>query len=108
MRILHLAPLWFPISTDAPGGIETFLAHLLHQLEILGCENTVLASGDSQVHGRLCPVVEDNLYDRMKNGRAAELVYYEQHQFRMALAASRDYDIIHSHLGPGAYFLSGL
>lgn len=46
LRVLHLAPLWFPVSPDAPGGIEIYLPALLGALEESGCWNTLIASGD--------------------------------------------------------------
>lgn len=108
MRILHLAPLWFPVSRHAPGGIETFLAALLPELQNLGYQCTLLATGDSQVEVELTPVVPTNLVAQMERQTAAEYAYYEQHQLAMALRLVGDYDIIHSHLGSGGYLLSSV
>jgi glycosyltransferase involved in cell wall biosynthesis len=108
MRILHLAPLWFPVSQDSHGGIETFLSGLIAALDKLGCQNTLIASGDSRTVAELVPVVPQNLYAQMQAGTAAEYVYYEQHQLRLALELAADYDVVHSHLGWGAYVLSGV
>ena len=44
MKVLHLGPLWFPVSRDAAGGRETFLAGLIAALDKLGCRNTLLAA----------------------------------------------------------------
>jgi hypothetical protein len=55
MRVLELCPLWFPVARDSHGGIETFLTHLVSALGKLGCEVTVLASGDSKVEAELLP-----------------------------------------------------
>ena len=108
MKILHLAPLWFPVSQDSQGGIETFLSGLIAALEKLGCQNTLIASGDSRTAGDLVSVVPLNLYAQMQAGTAAEYVYYEQHQLLLALELAADYDVVHSHLGWGAYMLSGV
>jgi glycosyltransferase involved in cell wall biosynthesis len=108
MRILHLAPLWWPVSQDAYGGIETFLYELIVALEELGCQNTLIASGDSRTPAELVSVVPLNLYAQMEVGTAAEYGYYEQHQLQLALEVAEDYDVVHSHLGWGAYVLSSV
>jgi glycosyltransferase involved in cell wall biosynthesis len=108
MRILHLAPLWFPVERDSYGGIETFLAGLIAALESRGCENTLMASGDSRTPASLIPVTPLNLYTAMESGLAAEYVYYEQQQLLLALELAPDFDIVHSHIGSGGYVLSGV
>jgi glycosyltransferase involved in cell wall biosynthesis len=96
------------VSQDSHGGIETFLSGLITALEKLGCRNTLIASGDSSTVAELVPVVPQNLYAQMQVGAAAEYVYYEQHQLRLALELAADYDAVHSHVGWGAYVLSGV
>lgn len=108
MKILHLCPLWFPVSPDASGGIETYLPGLIAALESIGCANTLIASGDSKTMAELVPAVPTNLLALMQTGNAAEYAYYEQHQLSLALARASQFDIIHSHLGMGAYLLSGI
>jgi len=108
MRILHLCPLWYPISLDAPGGIETFLSRLLPHLARLGCENSLLATGDSSAPGELITVVESGLHARMATAMASEHVYFEQHQLSLAIERGPEFDLIHSHIGPSAYSLSSL
>src|ERR1043166_1966712 len=108
MKILPLGPLWFPVSRDAAGGRETWLAGLIDALEKIGCRNTLLASGDSRIPAELVPVVPRNLIAMMAEQLAAEHAYYEQHQLLLALERAADFDVIHSHLSPGAYALSGV
>ncbi len=108
MRILQLCPLWFPISKAAPGGIETLLAHLAAELRRLGCEVTLIATGDSDAQCDFLPVVPKGLVEQMRAGTAQEYAYYEQHQIQIALKHAAAYDLIHSHIGPGAYVLSGV
>jgi glycosyltransferase involved in cell wall biosynthesis len=108
MKILHLGPLWFPVSRDAAGGRETWLAGLIGALEKVGCRNTLLASGDSQTAAELVAVVPRNLIAMMRESVAWEHAYYEQHQLLLALERAADFDVIHSHLSPGAYALSGV
>src|SRR5687767_14002848 len=108
MRILELCPLWYPIADDAPGGIETFLSALLRALVERGCQVSALASGDSEVAAELIPVVESNLYDQMERGTAWEYEYYEQRELLMALERAPKFDVVHSHVGPAAFALSGV
>jgi glycosyltransferase involved in cell wall biosynthesis len=108
LSVLHLCPVWFPVSPDSLGGIETFLPGLVRALSGLGCESTVLASGDSRVDTRLIPGVERNLFGEMAAGRAAEYLYYEQHALITAIRAAAGFDVIHSHVGPSAYLLSAV
>jgi molybdopterin-guanine dinucleotide biosynthesis protein A len=75
MRILHLAPLWFPVSQDSLGGIETVLTGLITALEKLGCQNTLIASGDSRTVAELVPIVPLNLHAQMQVGAAEEYAY---------------------------------
>lgn len=106
MKILHLAPLWFPVSPNAPGGIETYLPGLIAALEQQGCENALIAPGDSCTRAVLIPAVAQNLCAAMEAGTAWEYPYYEQHQVMLAIEHAREFDVVHSHLGWGGYVLS--
>ena len=108
MKVLHLGPLWFPVSRNAAGGRETLLAGLIGELEKLGCRNTLLAAGDSQTAGELVPVVARNLMAMMTDGQAGEAPYYQEHQLTVALARAAEFDVIHSHLSPGVFSLSAV
>ena len=108
MKILHLGPLWFPVSRDAAGGRETWLAGLISALEKLGCENTLIAAGDSQTPAELVPVIPRNLMSLMADGLAGEALYYQEHQLTLALARAAEFDVIHSHLSPGVFSLSAV
>src|SRR4051812_31245649 len=106
MKILHVCPLWYPIAADAPGGIETLLPPLVRHLADLGCENTVVASGDSKVDADLVGVSPVNLCEQMSDQRAFEYLYYEQHELALALELADRFDVVHSHIGPPGYVLS--
>ena len=108
MKVLHLGPLWFPVSRDAAGGRETWLAGLIVALDKLGCRNTLLASGDSQTPAELVPVVPRNLVALMTDKLAGEALYYQEHQLTLALARAAEFDVIHSHLSPGVFSLSAV
>jgi glycosyltransferase involved in cell wall biosynthesis len=106
MRVLHLAPLWFPVAADSLGGIETFTAGLIDELDRLGCCNALVASGDSRTRAELIRVTPMNLVDMMAAGSAHEYTYYEQHQLALAVERAADFDLVHSALGPASYALS--
>jgi glycosyltransferase involved in cell wall biosynthesis len=106
--VLHLCPLWYPIARDAPGGIETFLAQLLEALRNRGCEATIIATGDSRVEADLVAAIPLGLHGQMKAGAVWEYGYYEQDQLRLALEHAPEFDLVHSHIGPGGYLLSGI
>jgi glycosyltransferase involved in cell wall biosynthesis len=106
MRVLFLAPLWFPVSPDSSGGIETILPGIIAGLVKRGCRITLLASGDSRTEAELVSVIPRNLYALMQEGEAGEECYYEQHQLMLALKCGADFDVVHSHLGWAAYSFS--
>jgi glycosyltransferase involved in cell wall biosynthesis len=108
MRVLQVCPLWYPVKQDAPGGIETFLAQLVAALSDIGCEVTLLASGDSVAGNRVIPVSDAYIYGQMKNGTAQEYIYYEQQQLQLALGCADEFDVVHSHIGPAGFVLSGI
>jgi glycosyltransferase involved in cell wall biosynthesis len=108
MRILQLCPLWYPISKQTPGGIESLLAQLGPSLTRAGCELTFLATGDSQVAGELVPVVERSLYELMDDKIAEWYDFYEQQALRLASDRFTSCDLVHSHLGPNGLLLSHL
>jgi glycosyltransferase involved in cell wall biosynthesis len=108
MRVLHLAPLWFPVARDSPGGIETFLCGLLAAQVEAGSACALIATGDSRTAAELIPVVTENLCGQMARGAALEYAYYEQHQLWLALRHAADFDLVHSHVGPHGFLLSTL
>jgi glycosyltransferase involved in cell wall biosynthesis len=82
------------------------LTQLIPALQKMGTHITISASGDSQTTARLLPPISRNLVDLMNKGSAFEYAYYEQRQLQLALEQSAGFDVIHSHIGPGAYLFS--
>jgi glycosyltransferase involved in cell wall biosynthesis len=107
MRILQVAPLWFGVSADGPGGIETFLAALIGALERTGADVTLLGAGDAAVSCPVVPVVDRGLFAAMEAGEAWDAVPYEQHALQVARELLRDVDAVHCHLGPAGFALDG-
>jgi glycosyltransferase involved in cell wall biosynthesis len=108
MRVLHVAPLWYPTSEDSFGGIETYVPALIDALAELGCEQSLLAAGDSHTSAELIPVCERNIAALMEEGVAWEIGPYEQQQLALAVELSDDFDVVHSHLGWGGFVLSAI
>jgi glycosyltransferase involved in cell wall biosynthesis len=96
------------VEPDAPGGIETLLPGLSAALRRADCESTVLAVAGSSVAGELVPVVDSPIYERTSEGSVWEFEPYVQDQLLSALAMADGFDVIHSHVGPAGWVLSGL
>ncbi|MCU1448282.1 MAG: glycosyl transferase [Acidimicrobiales bacterium] len=112
MRVLHLAPLWHPVARDSHGGIETLLAGLLAAQQRLGCDLTLVASGDSHVAagvGVSAPVPV-GLVAQMGRGVAWEYEYFEQEALALAVerATAAEVDVVHSHIGAAGFLLSSI
>jgi glycosyltransferase involved in cell wall biosynthesis len=108
VKILHVAPLWFPVARDSSGGIETLLAALVDEQVRRGASVTLVASGDSHTAAGLEAVLPVNAVDSMANGVVAEYTYLEQEALLRTLALADDFDVVHSHLGASAFVLSGV
>lgn len=108
MKILHVAPLWFPVARDSPGGIETLLAGLVDEQVRQGASVALVASGDSKTAARLEAAVPVNAVDAMAGGGIAEYTYLEQEALLRTLALADEFDVVHSHLGTSAFALSGI
>jgi glycosyltransferase involved in cell wall biosynthesis len=107
MRVLMVAPLWFGIGLNGPGGIETLLAALTRALDRAGCDVTLLAAAGSDAGVRTIEVVSAALFDEMRAGRAWDQLLYEQHELLVAHEQLREHDVCHSFLGPSGFALSG-
>lgn len=93
MRILQIAPPWFPVPPVGYGGIEWIVASLAGGLTDLGHEVTLLASGGSETRAKLYSV-----YDDPPSLHVGDPWYEAPH----ALAAYRmrdEFDLVHDHTG---------
>jgi glycosyltransferase involved in cell wall biosynthesis len=107
VRVLHLGPLWHPVGRNSPGGIETLLAGLVATQQSLGCEVTVIASGDSPLPAsiELIAPVPTGLVAQMGAGTAWEYEYFEQESLAQAIERSQDFEVVHSHIGAAGFVL---
>lgn len=106
LRVLQVAPLWFPTGPDGPGGIETFLAALARALADAGCEVTLLAPAGSDGGVPVVEVLGAGLFAAMRAGAAWDQVPYEQHALLTAGRMRGEFDLVHAHLGPAGFVLS--
>jgi glycosyltransferase involved in cell wall biosynthesis len=106
MNVLHVAPLWLPVGTDTPGGIETFLAQLCHAQQRQGVSVTLLASGDSDADLPVEAVLPDCVVERMGRHEAAWYEYYEQDLVLRAIELASDFDVVHSHIGATGFAIA--
>ena len=107
MRVLHVAPLWHPVARDSHGGIETLLASLIDAQLRMGCDVSLIATGDSNVPSgvELIAAAPVGLVTQMGRSTAWEYEYYEQEALALAAERGNDVDVVHSHLGPSAFVL---
>ncbi len=93
MRILQVAPPWFPVPPVGYGGIEWVVSSLADGLVDQGHEVTLLAAGGSRTRARL-----HTIYDDPPSLHVGDPWYEAPH----ALAAYRmrdDFDLVHDHTG---------
>src|SRR3954454_11966832 len=100
MRIAQVAPLVESIPPAKYGGTERVVAALAAELVALGHEVTVYASGDSDVDGKLVPIVERALWkeDREVNEHLVHLA-----ELTRVSREADQYDVIHSHVDCAAF-----
>jgi glycosyltransferase involved in cell wall biosynthesis len=96
MRILQIAPPWFPVPPPGYGGSESVIDRLARGLQSAGHEVTLFASGDST-----CPVSRVSVVER-SDGMRIDSIPLELRHLRHAYEMSGDFDVIHDHtvLGP--------
>jgi hypothetical protein len=58
MRVLQIAPPWFPVPPTGYGGIEWVVSSLADGLTALGHDVTLVANGDSETSAELVSVFD--------------------------------------------------
>lgn len=100
MRILQIAPPWFPVPPPGYGGTELVVSALTDGLVAMGHDVTLVASGGSRTSAHLCTV-----YDRAPSRQLGDSVTELPH----VLAGHRrraDFDLVHDHTPLGASLAS--
>lgn len=98
MKIAQIAPLCEQVPPYAYGGTEFMVSLLTEELVRRGHEVTLFASGDSQTTARLeacCPIALREL-----ETSHAENLIYQKLQLNRVFSRAREFDLIHSHIGP--------
>lgn len=93
MRVLQIAPPWFPVPPTGYGGIEWIVASMADGLVDAGHETTLRASGGSRTKATL-----RSFYDDPPSIHVGDPWYESPHAIA-AYAERERYDIIHDHTG---------
>lgn len=93
MRVLQIAPPWFPVPPTGYGGIEWVVSSLADGLTALGHDVTLVANGDSETSADLVSV-----FDGSEPQRLGDLWMDAAHAVTAYLHAN-DVDVIHDHTG---------
>ena len=93
MRILQIAPPWFPVPPTGYGGIEWIVSSLADGLTALGHDVTLVANGDSETSAELISVFEGSSPQRLGD------VWMEAAHAVTAYLRAGDVDVIHDHTG---------
>ena len=97
LRIVELAPPWFPIPPVGYGGIELVVHDLTNGLAALGHEVFLIAPGDSRTDARLIPNVERHLgLDYTLERKAEIMAQTSAESYRKAKEQLRA-DVLHDH-----------
>jgi glycosyltransferase involved in cell wall biosynthesis len=97
LRILQVAPLWYPVQPDMAGR-EQIVYLIARELLDRGHSVTLVATGDSAKLGRLVAVYPEAIISAMENGFVDEYPYYEAAQIADALSHANNVDLVHSHI----------
>ncbi len=97
LRIVQLAPPWFPIPPVGYGGIELVVNDLTNGLAALGHDVFLIAPGDSRTSARLIPNVERGLgLDFTAEEKARIMAETSAESYRKAREQLRA-DVLHDH-----------
>ena len=96
MRVVQIAPPWFPIPPIGYGGIERVVYDLTEGLLAASCEVILCAAAGSQTSARLIPTVARPVgLDLTEAQKRRHFVEASRVAYRQALAL--DADLIHDH-----------
>ncbi len=93
MRILQIAPPWFPVPPTGYGGIEWIVSSLADGLTALGHDVTLVANGDSETSAELVSVFDGSSPQRLGD------MWMEAAHAVAAYVRSGEFDVIHDHTG---------
>jgi glycosyltransferase involved in cell wall biosynthesis len=107
MKILQIAPLWFPVPPDKYGGIERVVALLADGLVEKGHEVTLFAAPGSKSKANIINVFNKPLIEA---GISWNDPIWNLRNLQMAVeyAEKNGFDIVHSHLDVWGLFFQGI
>lgn len=106
MKIALVSPIIESVPPRTYGGIELVVYNLCEEWSKMGHEVTVFASGDSVVSGRLRSVIDKSVRE-MNSENYFNYIFYDNCHLANVINNSRDFDIVHNHLGISSFpFLS--
>ena len=97
LRIVQLAPPWYPIPPVGYGGIEIVVHDLTNGLAALGHEVFLIAPGDSRTDARLIPNVPRHLGLDFTLERKAEIMAETSAESYRKAREQLHADVIHDH-----------
>lgn len=98
MRIGIIGPIWLPIPPKGNGGSEIVVYNLVEGLADLGHEVVLFASGGSKTRAELRSILPRPLYD-IKGKFDFSDPSYDLLNTSSALAASKEFDVLHNMVG---------
>lgn len=100
IRIALVAPAWLPVPPHTYGGTESIVDLLRRHYVAAGREVVLFAPGDSDPDvSELRSATPTGLIERMARGEATSYDHYVNSVSADVVAASGDFDVVHSHLG---------
>jgi len=93
MRVLQIAPPWFPVPPTGYGGIEWVVSSLADGLTALGHDVTLVANGDSETSAELVSVFDGSTPQRLGD------VWMDAAHAVTAYLHANDVDVVHDHTG---------
>jgi glycosyltransferase involved in cell wall biosynthesis len=107
LNILQIAPIYLPITGKLKyAGIE----RLIYSLDKHFCESghmsTIAASKNSEIKGKLLPIVDTHLWDGTKIVFGSESLHQKAYHKILSHIKNSDYDVIHTH--DPEFVISGL
>jgi glycosyltransferase involved in cell wall biosynthesis len=88
------------VPPDEYGGAELMVHWLTEELVRIGHDVTLFASADSVSSARLHPVCDRPIVEAMGRAEAHQYEGYAVSGLAQALERSREFDVVHSHIGP--------
>lgn len=100
MRIVHIAPFEEPVPPRKYGGVELVVYNLVEEMNVLGHEVHLMASGDSKVSANLIPLVPKSLramYDQSEIDEWRNFMKVYQIPKAIEMINKIQPDIVHNH-----------